>query len=68
MRATVLSVKNLAFRIVFSILSPFVWYFADIYNLQTAFLVSSVTFFILSWIALILLIISYNKKCEVCVK
>jgi len=68
MRATVLSIKNLAFRIVFSILSPFVWYFADVYNLQTAFLVSSVTFFILSWIALILLIISYNKKCEVCVK
>jgi len=68
MRATVLSVKNLAFRIVFSILSPFVWYFADVFDLQTAFLVSSITFFILSWIALILLIVSYNRKCEVCVK
>ncbi len=68
MRATILSIKNLAFRIVFSILSPFVWYFADIYDLKIAFLVSSIIFFILSWIALFLLIFSYNKKCEVCVK
>ncbi len=68
MRATILSIKNLAFRIVFSILSPFVWYISDLYNLQTAFLVSSIIFFILSWIAFILLIINYNKKCEICVK
>ncbi len=68
MRATVLSIKNLAFRIVFSILSPFVWYFADIYNLQAAFLVSASIFFILTWIVLILLIFSYNKKCDICVK
>jgi len=68
MRATVLSIKNLAFRIVFSILSPFVWYFADIYNLQIAFLVSATIFFILTWISLLLLIFSYNKKCDICVK
>jgi len=68
MRATVLSIKNLAFRIIFSILSPFIWYFVDIYDLQTAFLVSAITFAILSGIALFLLIISYNKKCDICVK
>jgi len=60
--------KLLPFRIVFSILSPFVWYFADIYNLQTAFLVSASIFFILTWIVLLLLIFSYNKKCDICVK
>ena len=68
MRATVLSIKNLAFRIIFSILSPFIWYFADVYNLQTAFLVSAITFAILSGITFILLIFSYNKKCDICIR
>ena len=68
MRATVLSIKNLAFRIVFSILSPFVGYIADLYTIQTAFLVSAIIFAILSWIFLILLLLSFRKKCDVCVK
>ncbi len=68
MRATVLSIKNLAFRIVFSILSPFIWYFADKYNLATSLLVSWIIFGVLSWISLILLLFSYNKKCDICVK
>lgn len=68
MRATVMSIKNLWFRIVFSILSPFIWYFADVYDLHTSLLVSAITFWIISWIFLILLLTSYDKKCEICVK
>jgi predicted MFS family arabinose efflux permease len=68
MRATVLSIKSLWFRIIFSILSPFVWYVADIYDFKIAFLVSAIIFAILSWIFLILLLLNYRKKCDICVK
>lgn len=60
MRATVMSIKNLSFRIVFSILSPFIWYFADIYDLHTSLLVSWIIFLILWFISLILLLIKYK--------
>ena len=55
MRATVLSIKSLAFRGVFSVLSPWIWYIADIYTLQTAFLMAGVILITLSWIVLCLL-------------
>ena len=68
MRATVMSIKNLGFRVVFSVLSPFIWYFADIYNLKSALIVSGWVFAIFSLIFLILLLINYNKKCDICAK
>lgn len=58
MRATVMSVKNLAFRIVFSIVSPFIWYLADLYTIHVALLLSWFIFAILAWIAMIWMLFS----------
>ncbi|MDD3741012.1 MAG: MFS transporter [Bacteroidales bacterium] len=41
-RATVLSVRNFVIRILFSVFGPFVGWFADIYSLQQAFLISGI--------------------------
>ena len=68
MRATVISIKNLGFRVVFSVLSPFIGFFADIYDLHTSLFVSWFIFSIFWLIFLVLLIFNYNKKCEVCIK
>jgi hypothetical protein len=68
MRATVMSIKNLSFRVVFSVLSPFIWYFADVYDLHSSLFISGAIFAVFSLIFLILVIINYNKKCDICVK
>ncbi len=62
MRATIISIKNLFFRIIFSVLSPFIWYFADIYNFQTAFFISAFIFFILWWSWLLWVFVWFWKK------
>jgi len=53
MRATVMSVKSLAFRLIFSIISPFVWYLADIYTLHISLLLSGLIFAILWGVSMI---------------
>jgi len=54
-RATVLSVKNLMVRVIFSIVSPFIGYFADVYSLQTAFMMSAAFFLVTGTISLLFL-------------
>ncbi len=51
-RASVLSVYSLFSRFAFVLLSPLVGYFADIYDLQTAFLASAIIFGTLTFISL----------------
>ena len=54
-RATVLSVKNLAGRLFFSIIGPFIGWLNDLYSLSFAFMVAGTTFLILGSIALLFL-------------
>ena len=55
-RATVLSVYSLLSRLGFVVLSPFIGYIADIYDLRTAFLASAVIFGLSGSIALFMLL------------
>jgi predicted MFS family arabinose efflux permease len=55
MRATVLSVKNLFGRLVFSIIGPFIGWITDVYSLQLALLTSGSIFVILGIISLLFL-------------
>jgi len=55
MRATVLSVKNLFGRLVFSIIGPFIGWLTDVYSLQLALLTSGSIFVILGIISLLFL-------------
>ncbi|HOZ30719.1 MAG TPA: MFS transporter [Bacteroidales bacterium] len=41
-RATVLSVRNFVIRILFSVFGPFVGWYADVFSLQQAFLISGI--------------------------
>ncbi|MBP7463519.1 MAG: MFS transporter [Bacteroidales bacterium] len=60
-RATVLSVRNFLIRILFSILGPFVGYFADAYSLRDALALAGIIFFVSSAIAVIFFLISFGK-------
>lgn len=60
MRATVLSVKNLVGRLIFSIIGPFIGFVADVYTLPMAFLSSGIIFLISGVISLY-----YLRKHEV---
>lgn len=51
-RATVLSVKNLVGRLVFSVVGPIVGWVNDVYSLKIALLSSGITFLILGLISL----------------
>lgn len=51
-RATVLSVKNMVERIIFSIVGPFVGWMNDIYSLRAALLVSGIIFVVSGMISL----------------
>ncbi|MBI2128776.1 MFS transporter [Candidatus Woesearchaeota archaeon] len=44
-RATILSLKNLGGDLLFSILSPILGYLADLWSIQTAFLISAIILF-----------------------
>lgn len=55
MRATVLSVKNLFGRLVFSIVGPFVGWMTDVYTLQSALLTSGFIFVFFGVISLFFL-------------
>ncbi len=55
MRATVLSVKNLFGRLVFSIIGPFIGWVSDSYSLQLALLTSGITFLFFGLVSLFFL-------------
>jgi len=55
MRATVLSIRGLIIRIVFSTLAPFLGWMNDTYTLQQAFLLAAVIFGILGLLSLFML-------------
>jgi len=55
MRATVLSIRGLAIRIIFSILAPFLGWVNDIYTLQQAFFVAASVFGMLGAVSLFML-------------
>ena len=54
-RATVLSVRSLAMRIIFVIVGPYVGWIADVYTLSMAFYMSAGFFFVFGSIALLFL-------------
>ena len=58
-RATVLSVRFLIGRLIFSVLGPSIGWMTDIYSLQFALMVSGLFFFISGIISLIFL--EYHK-------
>lgn len=47
MRASVLSMRGMIIRVLFSIISPFMGWVSDVYTLQQAFLVAGVSFLVL---------------------
>ncbi len=53
-RATILSVRNLVIRVIFSILSPFLGWYTDKISLLSALILAGILFFIFSLIPLIL--------------
>lgn len=54
-RATVLSVKNLVGRLIFSIIGPIIGWLSDTYTLRTALIVAGVTYLILGVVTLLFL-------------
>lgn len=54
-RATVLSVKNMMGRLLFSLIGPFVGWMKDVYSFQTAFLFAACLFFIVGGGAILFL-------------
>ncbi|MBP7076298.1 MAG: MFS transporter [Bacteroidales bacterium] len=61
-RATVLSVRNFLIRILFSIIGPFVGYFADVYSLRQALYLAGTLFFIFSAITLLFFLKSLPRN------
>lgn len=61
MRATVMSIRSFIIRLLFACLSPFLGYYADAYSVQDALLISSILFFILGGIVLLLLLKSMRS-------
>ena len=59
-RATVLSVKNLVGRLLFSIIAPIMGYVSDTYTMHAALLITGATFTVLSIISILML--GYHKK------
>jgi len=55
MRATVLSVKSLMVRLIFSIIGPFIGYLADVFTLPTALLAAGVIFAVIGGTSLFFL-------------
>jgi len=47
MRATVLSVRGLIIRVVFSIVAPFLGWWTDVYSIQQAFLLAGIIFLLM---------------------
>jgi len=56
MRATVMSIRSFIIRLTFASISPFLGYFADVYSVEQALLITGVLFLVLGGITLILLL------------
>ncbi len=52
-RATVLSVRNFVIRVFFAVTGPFLGWFADLYDLQSALMLSGILFFVFGTISAI---------------
>ncbi|MGM0649358.1 MAG: MFS transporter [Bacteroidota bacterium] len=61
-RATVLSVRNFVIRILFSVTGPFLGWYADLYDLQSALLLSGVLFFVFGTGSAIIYLYWYRTK------
>jgi MFS family permease len=56
MRATVMSIRSFIIRLIFASISPFLGYFADVYSVEQALLLTGILFFVLGGIVLIFLL------------
>ncbi len=54
-RATILSIKNLVGRIIFSVIGPIIGWINDVFSLKAALLSSGITFLVLGLISLVFL-------------
>ncbi|MFW5805631.1 MAG: MFS transporter [Bacteroidales bacterium] len=61
-RATVLSVRNFVIRIFFAITGPFLGWYADLYDLQSALLLSGILFFVFGSISAIIYLHCHRLK------
>lgn len=61
-RATVLSVRNFVIRILFSVFGPFMGWYADLYSLKMAFLLSGALIFVSGFIAFLFYIPLLKNK------
>lgn len=55
-RATILSIRNLVIRLLFAVFGPFIGWFADVYTIQQAFILSGILCLIIGSFAFILYI------------
>ncbi len=60
-RATIISLNSLFTRLFFSILSPFIGWIADVYSIETAFMISALTAGILIIVSGVFLILTMRK-------
>lgn len=56
MRATVMSIRSFIIRLLFASISPFLGYFADVYSVQQALLLTGILFLVLGGITLFFLL------------
>jgi len=68
MRATVISVQSMVSSLAFTIIAPFLGYFADLYSSQTAFLIAAGLISSLSLVSLFLYVISSKQVTQTALK
>jgi len=61
-RATVLSIRSLLLRLLYSILGPLFGWVSDVINLRTALIMGGITLMIMGTTSLVFLLISYRKN------
>jgi len=61
-RATILSVRNLEIRIIFAAVGPVLGYLTDTFSLQTALLVTGITYFIAAMLSILPFLASPNPS------
>ncbi|UCH15511.1 MAG: MFS transporter, partial [Bacteroidales bacterium] len=60
-RATVLSIRSLLLRLLYSILGPLFGWVSDVINLRTALIMCGITLMIMGTVSLVFMLISYKK-------
>lgn len=61
MRATVMSIRSFIIRLIFASISPFLGYYADVYSVQEALLLTAILFLVLGGFVLFLLLKSMRS-------